>query len=169
MPLNHLEQFVAEWLEYSGYFVRRNVKVGKREKGGYGGELDVVALHPRQKRLLHYEMSTDTDSWPERERSFGKTFDAGRRHIPGLFEGLALPNRIEQYAVFLYGSDANHKTVGGGTVLMMDDFLKEMVSVLRTKRIAKGIVPEQYPLLRVLHLACEFRRHLIAVEETRLS
>jgi hypothetical protein len=25
---NHLEQLVAKWLEFKGYFVRRNVKVG---------------------------------------------------------------------------------------------------------------------------------------------
>lgn len=32
--MNYLESLVAEWLEYRGYFVRRNVKVGKRQKGG---------------------------------------------------------------------------------------------------------------------------------------
>jgi len=26
---NHLEQLIGEWLEHQGYFVRRNVKVGK--------------------------------------------------------------------------------------------------------------------------------------------
>lgn len=30
----HLEQLVAEWLEYKGFFVRTNVKVGKRPPGG---------------------------------------------------------------------------------------------------------------------------------------
>jgi len=32
---NHLEQLVAEWLEFKGYFVRRNVKVGKLPRGGH--------------------------------------------------------------------------------------------------------------------------------------
>ncbi len=36
---NFLEQLVAEWYEHQGYFVRRNVQVGKRTKGGYEGEL----------------------------------------------------------------------------------------------------------------------------------
>jgi len=57
MPINHLEQIVAEWLEsewleYQGYFVRRNIKVGKRERGGYECELDIVALHPKEKKLV---------------------------------------------------------------------------------------------------------------------
>jgi hypothetical protein len=30
MAVNFLEQLVAEWYEYDGYFIRRNVKVGKR-------------------------------------------------------------------------------------------------------------------------------------------
>ena len=44
--MNHLEQLVGERYEYSGYFVRRNILVGKRAKCGYKGELDVVAFHP---------------------------------------------------------------------------------------------------------------------------
>ena len=46
MAANYLEQLVAEWLEYQGYFVRRNVLVGKRAAGGYECELDVVAFNP---------------------------------------------------------------------------------------------------------------------------
>ena len=44
--MNHLETLTAEWLAYKGYFVRTGVKVGKREKGGWDGELDVVGFHP---------------------------------------------------------------------------------------------------------------------------
>ena len=44
MSSNFLEQLVAEFYEYKGYFVRRNILVGKRAKGGYECELDVVAL-----------------------------------------------------------------------------------------------------------------------------
>lgn len=34
MAANHLEQLVAEWYEFEGYFVRRNVMVGRRPSGG---------------------------------------------------------------------------------------------------------------------------------------
>ena len=43
MAANYLEQMIAVWYEYRGFFVRRNVLVGKRPKGGYECELDVVA------------------------------------------------------------------------------------------------------------------------------
>jgi hypothetical protein len=140
--------------------VRRNIKVGKRSKGGYECELDVVAFHPKKKKLLHYEPSTDTHSWAVRERRFKKKFEAGKRHIASLFHGLSIPEKIDQYAVFLYGSTANHTHVAGGEILMVDDFLTEVVRDLKTKRIAKAIVPEQFPLLRVLQLACEYRQTL---------
>ena len=41
MAGNHLESLVAEWYEFRGYFVRRNIRVGKRSKGGYECELCV--------------------------------------------------------------------------------------------------------------------------------
>jgi hypothetical protein len=44
--MNHLEALAAEWLNYNHYFVRSGVKVGKRARGGWDGELDVVAFHP---------------------------------------------------------------------------------------------------------------------------
>lgn len=51
------EDLLAEWYEYRGFFVRRNVLVGKRPNGGYECELDVVAFHLTQKRLVHLEPS----------------------------------------------------------------------------------------------------------------
>lgn len=88
MPSNHLEQLIAEWYEYQGYFVRRNILVGKRAKGGYECELDIVAFHPLTKHLVHIEPSLDANSWAVREARFKRKFDAGRKYIPGLFDGL---------------------------------------------------------------------------------
>lgn len=157
MPTNHLEQLVAEWLEYQGYFVRRNVRVGKRREGGYVCELDIVAFHPTKLKLVQYEPSTDTSSWDVRERRYRKKFDAGKRFVPGLFDGLSIPPQVDQFAVFLYGSRASHQTVGGGRVLMVSELLAEIVSELKDKRIAKAMVPEQFQVLRTLQLACEYR------------
>jgi Holliday junction resolvase-like predicted endonuclease len=70
MAVNFLEQLVAEWYEYQGYFIRRNVRVGKVPGGGYECELDVVAFHPETKHLVHVEPSTDAGSWEERERRY---------------------------------------------------------------------------------------------------
>jgi len=70
MANNFLEQLVAEWYEYRGYFVRRNIAVGRRTKGGYECELDIVALDPVRRHLVHIEPSMDAESWEKRERSF---------------------------------------------------------------------------------------------------
>lgn len=86
--MNHLEQLVAEWYEFQGYFVRRNVMVDPRPRGGYECELDVVAFHPGKQHLVHLEPSLDADSWQRREERFAKKFDAGRRHIPAIFGGI---------------------------------------------------------------------------------
>ena len=48
MAVNFLEQLVAEWYEYRGYFIRRNVWVGKLAKGGYECELDIIDFIQRK-------------------------------------------------------------------------------------------------------------------------
>lgn len=78
MAGNHLESLVAEWYEFNGYFVRRNVKVGRRPQGGYECELDVVAFSPEKNSIVHVEPSLDADTWQERERRYAKKFRAGR-------------------------------------------------------------------------------------------
>ena len=52
MAANYLEQLIAEWYEYQGVFVRRNVLVGKLPRGGHECELDVVAFHAQEQRLF---------------------------------------------------------------------------------------------------------------------
>jgi hypothetical protein len=98
MAANYLEQLIAEWYEHQGFFVRRNVLAGKRLKGGHECELDVVAFHPHKKLLVHIEPSMDASSWDERERRYKKKFDAGRKYIPHLFQGLELPNRLFSFS-----------------------------------------------------------------------
>ena len=155
--MNHLEQLVAEWYEYRGYFVRRNVLVGPRQKGGYECELDVVAFHPAHHHLVHIEPSMDTHSWVKREDRYAKKFGAGRKHVPALFEGIALPNEIEQIALLGLASNVNVKTLAGGRVMTASELFAEIVSEISGKKIAKAAVPEQYPLLRTIQFACEHR------------
>jgi len=62
MANNLLEQLIAEWCELQGYFLRRNVWVGNRAKGGYECELDIVAFHPGKKHLVQIEPSMDASS-----------------------------------------------------------------------------------------------------------
>jgi hypothetical protein len=100
MP-NFLEQLVAEWYEFRGYFVRRNIKVGRRAKGGFDSELDVVAFHPEHRHLVHVEPSMDAYAWNKREKRFAAKFAAGKKFIPSLFVGLTLP-QPEQIALLVF-------------------------------------------------------------------
>jgi len=113
--MNHLEQLVAEWYEYQGYFVRRNVHVGKRSNGGWECELDVVAFNPSEKHLVH----------------------------------------IEQIALFGLGSKTNNPMLAGGHVWLASDLLLQITNKLRTLRVEKAAVSEQFPLLRTIQFVCQ--------------
>ena len=41
-----------------------------RNKGGFEGELDVVAVHVTKPHLLHVECSVDADSWQKSHAQF---------------------------------------------------------------------------------------------------
>ena len=153
--MNHLEQLVSEWYEYQGYFVRRNVHVGKRSNGGWECELDVVAFNPSEKHLVHIEPSMDANSWKKREERYTKKFEAGRKYIPELFNGIEIPKHIEQIALFGLGSKANNPMLAGGHVWLASDLLLQITSKLRTLRVEKAAVSEQFPLLRTIQFVCQ--------------
>lgn len=152
---NHLESLAAEWYQFQGYFVRRNVQVGKRPAGGYECELDVVAFHPQLHKLVQVEPSLDASSWDERERRYLKKFEAGRKYIPELFAGLAVPGQIDQIALFVYGG-RDRKALAGGRVLHIRDFMAEIRAGVSDRRVAQAAVPEEFLLLRTLQFAAEF-------------
>lgn len=155
--MNHLELLVAEWYEYRGYFVRRNVQVGPRVNGGYECELDVVAFHPAKHHLVHIEPSMDAHSWAKREQRYAKKFHAGCQYIPALFDGMAVPSEIEQIALLGFASNTNVKTLSGGRVMTAAELFAEIVAGIGNKKVAKAAVPEQFPLLRTIQFACEHR------------
>lgn len=158
MANNFLEQLVAEWYEYQGYFVRRNVPVGKRARGGYDSELDVVAFNPTLRHLVHIEPSLDAESWEKRERLFRRKFEAGRRHIPELFDGFELPPDIEQIAILVFASRSNHPTLGGGKVLLISDLMRQIMEELSDKKPNAILVPEHHTILRTLQFVIEYRK-----------
>lgn len=164
MTNNYLEQLVAEWYEFRGFFVRRNILVGKRPSGGYECELDIVAFHPVKRELVHVEPSMDANSWAVRERRFKKKFDAGRRYIPGLFTGLDIPSEIEQIALLGFGSDVNHPTLGGGLVITIEQLLKEIFAYLKDRKIPSSAISENFILLRAYQFVSNFP-HVVAKRE----
>ena len=158
MPFNHLEQLVAEWYEYQGYFVRRNVRVGPLDHGGFEGELDVVAVKPEAKQLVHIETSMDADSWEARETKLRAKFTLGDRYIRGLFPWFSCDEKIQKIAVFGMVKRAPSKTVGGGDVVLVGELVAGILAKLRdgNKSWSSGIVPEQFPLIRTIQMFDEF-------------
>ena len=161
MAHNHLEQLVAEWYEYQGYFVKRNAKVGKRPQGGFECELDVVAFHPEDKHLVQIEPSLDAHSWAIRELRFQKKFDAGRRYIHELYPGLVLPDTIEQIALLVFAASANHPTLGGGRVLIAGQLIEEIFISLKDKRLESEAIPEQFSILRSFQYVNQYREYVM--------
>ncbi len=157
MASNYLEQLVAEWYEYRGYFIRRNVKVGKLPKGGYEGELDIVAFHPEKKRLLHIEPTHDAHSWAKREERFKKKFSAGRKYIPELFKGLDIPEEIEQICLLGFGSNVNHPYLAGGKVVTVSEFLSEVIREIGKSSMHSNAMSENHPILRTLQFITQNR------------
>lgn len=158
--MNYLEQLVAEWYEFSGYFVRRNVLVGPRPKGGFECELDVVAFHPKKQHLVQIEPSMDSHTWAMREQRFAKKFAAGRKYIPQLFSGLEIPKTVEQIALLGYAGPRSPGTVAEGKVVLIPILLKDIVTGLADRKIASGAVPEQFTILRTLQFASEYRKSI---------
>jgi len=155
---NFLEQLTREWYEYQGYFVRQNVNVGPRAKGGYECELDVVAFHPKTQHLVHIEPSMDANSWATRERRYKKKFAAGRKYIPALFDGIEMPDKIEQIALLVFASTKNHSSLGGGRLMILDELLSNILDGLAETGIEKSAVPEQLPIVRTLQFVSHYRQ-----------
>lgn len=152
--MNHLEQLASEWLEFRGYFVRRNVHVGRRAKGGYEGELDIVAFHPETKHLIHIEPSIDGHDWAKREKRFMKKFDAGRKYIiKEIFPWMEKKTVLEQWAV-IWGSTKNHVMMGGGKVVPIWDFYELIGKDIQAiGKIEGNAIPEHFPLLRTMQFS----------------
>lgn len=157
--MNFLEQLAGEWYEYQGYFVRRNVLVGRRSQGGYECELDVVAFNPSNRHIVHVEPSMDAHSWKKREIRYKKKFSAGRNYIPNLFKDFKISKKddIEQITLLGFAGKGKHKTLAGGRILLIQDFFPEIMSKLKNTRVRSNAIPESLPLLRTLQFVADNR------------
>jgi len=163
MASNFLEQLIAEWYQLRGYFIRRNVWVGKRPKGGYECELDIVAFHPGEKHLVQIEPSMDASSWADRERRYKKKFEAGRKYIPSLFKHLDIPKKIDQIAVLVFASKQNRDTLAGGKLILGNELLEEIFADLQSRSIYSKTIPEQFPILRALQFVAQYRKEICTI------
>jgi hypothetical protein len=149
--LNYIETLLAEWLEYRGFFLRRNAHIGLRSAGGYAGEVDIVALrpHPEKPVFIHIECSMDVYSKEKREERFTRKFQVSRQHVKDLFDGFDLPV-LDEYIVFGQGSVSENHTVAGVQAFHIRDVMADIASKLALLPIGSNAVPEAFPLIRTI-------------------
>jgi hypothetical protein len=150
----HLETLIAEYLEWQGYLVRRNTKVGRLKHGGWEMELDIVAFNHRTQDLVHYEPSIDALSWEKREARHAKKFQAGKRYIlKELFSWLSPGTTIRQIAVFI-SHPRGRDSLAGGVIVSIDELMAEIRGkILACGPMARNAISEQFPTLRTIQMA----------------
>lgn len=120
--MNHLEHLTRQYYDWKGYLFKGNVKVGRLAHGGWAGELDIVAYHPKTKHLIHVEPSIDADTWEKRTQRFEKKFLQGRKYIfTDVFPWLKQEKTpLEQIAMLITSS---RKELCGAKVISIDEFI----------------------------------------------
>jgi hypothetical protein len=151
--VSHLETLIAEYLEWQGFLIRRNTMVGRRERGGWEMELDVVGFHPHSGRLVHYEPSLDALTWSAREARYKKKFDAAKKYMfTELFSWLPASTVIEQIAIF-YNHPRGRDHIAGARIVSIDELMGEIrAHVVACGPMIRNAIPEKYPLLRTIQM-----------------
>jgi hypothetical protein len=150
---NHLETLISQYYDWKGWVVRKNVKVGRRDRGGYEGELDVIVYDHKSNKVIHYEPSTDADKWANRKTRYKHKFDLGKKHIPkDVFPWLKPGFKLEQIAVF-FRVPEHRRAFQGGRAMSIDELVKMIRDDIEKRgRVGKNAIPEQYDLLRMIQL-----------------
>lgn len=156
--MNFLESLVAEWYEYSGYFVRSNPRARKRPKGGWDVELDVLAFLPSDRRLLHIETSSDANSWRERkDRFLKKKFILSQKEYESLIGSKI--DTIEKIAIVGWSTTKSDLNWADDIkVMVIPQLLEEITTKLKENSPMKQAVPESFPLLRAMQMALAFEK-----------
>jgi hypothetical protein len=151
--MTHLEQLIFEYFNWQGYLVKHNVKVGKRTKGGWAMELDILAYNPTTHHLVHLEPSLDSHSWEKKLKRFKKKFESGRKYLfKEIFNWIDPQLEIEQIAIITSHHPSKVK-LSGGLIYSVDEYVKKIVdAVSKQGKISKNAIPEQYRLLRTIQL-----------------
>lgn len=147
---NYLESLATEWYQYQGYWVHRNVRPRHHGAKDTRAEIDVVALHPLRKHLVHLELSAgafEEDSLARYAKKFGALADI----VPELFPGVPGPFAVERLAVWEVGP-SGRVTEQGFTILSLPQFLAPIREMLTSRDYMVNAVPEQFPILRTIQM-----------------
>jgi len=153
--MNFLEQLVAEWYAYQGNFVRTNIRFGKGLRGGWEGEMDVVAFDPKEKILVHLETSGDAYSWPQRRKRFQKKFRMDIEGYRSVFDFEF--KKVIKRAIVSFSRPRRPIDFGDDIELVpIPEIMTDITDEMRRVNPATTAIPERYPLLRAIQFAVWF-------------
>lgn len=159
--MNFLEQLAAEYFSLAGYFVRTNVKFGRRSKGGFEGEADVLAVRMGGRDLVHLETSMDALTWRDRFSRFERKFRSASRHYAEML-GVSAEElgqtQVTRMAVASWSrSFAPASRDGDIRYVLIQDFVCAVREQVTLRHPMRDAVPEEYPLLRAIQFASAAR------------
>ena len=148
--MNFVEELVAEWLQYEGWLVSRNVRYGekpKRSAGGYKGECDILAFHPKRREYLHVECSQASLSRPKLAKKFLDQFKKAKKWYPKLMPGSN--GKVGRLAVG--GWSKEPAPIGEGIeIKTIPQFVGDLCQKLEPPVPFTKILPQKFPLLRMI-------------------
>jgi hypothetical protein len=138
------------------YFVRSNTRVRKLKKGGFGGEIDVLAYSPSEQRLVHIEASSDGDSWEKRKERFLKKFDLSQEEYEDIIGSTV--KTVEKIALVGWaGTTIDLNWREDIKVQLIPQLMEKITARLQKISPLKEVVPECFPLLRAMQVALHFK------------
>jgi hypothetical protein len=158
--MSHLESLIVEYLDWQGYLVKKNTKVGKLNHGGWEMEIDVIGYNPHTNDLVHYEPSIDAHAWDTREARYAKKFEVAKKFIfTEVFSWLKPETPLRQIAIFP-SHPKDRDIIAGGQIISIDEFIAEVrLKVIKCGTANRNAISENYPLLRVIQLShCGYNR-----------
>ena len=170
--MNFLEQLTSEWYEYKGFFVRKNIKFGRRLRGGYMGEMDVVGYKPEEQNFIHIEASTDALAWSKRKSRFETKFTNARKYYMEMFPFKQTIMKPKQIALVGFNTNPNPELICWKSsappgslwgdidieVVNIPTFFKQINAELENKNPQKDAIPETYPLLRAVQYSVFYNK-----------
>ncbi|MFW9996052.1 MAG: hypothetical protein ACFFD4_28685 [Candidatus Odinarchaeota archaeon] len=151
----YLEELVAEWYDFKGYFVKTNIPFGKGEQGGIKGEIDVLVYDPATQVLKHVEVETGATSYSEIAEKTSKKFERASDYYSKLFPSGV--RSIEKQIITGWGDMKQEnreliKNTTGADLITIKEFFNEIKTGVQAIDPTSNAIPECYRLLRTVQM-----------------
>jgi len=153
-----LDQLAAEWYSYKeGYFVRMNVPLRKRERGGHEGDADVIGLRLKDNKIqvIHIENSQAAQSFEEHLQALKKKFEKAANNYENIVGCKC--DKVFKVGICTCSKkkgDVNKKS--DIEVYTTSEFLKMITKELNKIHPGRSGVPETFPMLRAIQFILHY-------------